>query len=165
MSIGKWLDSRGFDVKTNGNATLAARSTQLVAAAAAAAAIPAGPTAALPSMLPPVALPAPARHKASKDRDRDYAREDPALREPAPPRERKGRDRDDTGEAWEPWLDTIKGNFRPIQARSPSVSRSRQLTCSEEPATSLLLGQQPLGSVGQRPMGPKYSLSAVVCAD
>ena len=129
MSIGKWLDSKGYDVKANTGLSAAARNNQLAAAAAAAAAIPvpqvAGTAASMP---PPAPLPAPARHKATRERERDHGKDrdrdgDYVVKdEPGTQREHKRKDRDGAFEAWEPWLDTKKGMHKPIQVRSQQLT-------------------------------------------
>ena len=78
MSIGKWLELKGFDVKPN-----------------AAAKPPAVPT-------QPAASPAPAPEKSNKDKP---LKDDKDKGPPVP---------------YEPWLDVLKNDFKPIKVSRPA---------------------------------------------
>ena len=99
MSIGKWLDLKGYDIKGT-----TAPGAALARASAAAAAIPAPRSADASATVSPALL-APIRVK----------REAGVKEEPGVQRERHAERHSD--KPYEPWLDTLKGAFKPIQVR------------------------------------------------
>ena len=130
MSIGKWLDLKGYDLKAN--APPAARSDR----AASSQPAPSPKEASAP---PPVSAPVTRPVKREREEKREPERDPPPVRDPQPVREqyrdrdrRRDRDRDaereqeldkdrerqkerDKGSMFEPWQEIQRGDFKPLQ--------------------------------------------------
>ena len=133
MSIGKWLDLKGYDLKAN--AVPAARSDR----AASSQPAPSPKEASAP---PPVSAPVTRPIKREREEKREPERDPPPAMDPQPVREqyrdrdrRRDRDREaereqeldkdrerqkerDKGGMFEPWQEIQRGDFKPLQVSS-----------------------------------------------